>query len=177
MVCTRCIEVVKDEFIQFGVNPILVRLGEVHFTEEITDYDKLRNSLEKHGFEILHGKNMQIIEKIKHVILSLVFEDGFQSNRNISDILSKELNHDYSSLSKLFSEVEGITIEKFLIQMRIERVKELLVYDELTLTQIADKLNYSSASYLSNQFKKITGLKPSFFKEMKSNRRIPIDKL
>lgn len=179
MVCNRCIMVVQDELEKLGLEFTNIKLGEVTLTKELTSDE--RNSLESVlvplGFEVIDDKKSRIIEKIKNTIIDLVHHQDNDSKNNLSDILSKELNHDYNYLSNLFSEVEGTTIEKYFIAQKIEKIKELLVYDELSLSEIADRLNYSSVAYLSNQFKKVTGLTPSHFKQIREDRRKPLDKI
>jgi YesN/AraC family two-component response regulator len=171
--------VVQDELEKLGLDFTNIKLGEVTLAKELTFDEK--NSLESVlvplGFEIIDDKKSRIIEKIKNTIIDLVHHQDNDSKNNLSDILSKELNHDYNYLSNLFSEVEGTTIEKYFIAQRIEKIKELLVYDELSLSEIADRLNYSSVAYLSNQFKKVTGLTPSHFKQIREDRRKPLDKV
>jgi AraC-like DNA-binding protein len=129
------------------------------------------------GFELIDDKKSRIIEKIKNTIIQLVHHQDSGLKNNLSEVLSSELHHDYNYLSNLFSEIEGTTIEKYFIAQKIERVKELLVYDQLSLSEIAFQLNYSSVAYLSNQFKKVTGLTPSHFKQIKENKRKPLDQL
>jgi len=179
MVCNRCKTVVKNELEELGIKISRVELGEVSTIEKISDedFELLSERLVQHGFEILKDKDKKIIEKVKNIIVKLVYEDESNLSENLSDIIVKQLRQDYSMVSKLFSETEGITIEKYLINLRVERVKELLMYDELSLSQIAHKLNYSSTAYLSNQFKKVTGLSPSFFKKLKTTTRKPIDEI
>ena len=126
---------------------------------------------------MIDDKKSRIIEKIKNIIIDLVHHQDNEAKTNLSDVLSNELHHDYNYLSNLFSEVEGTTIEKYFIAQKIERVKELLVYDELSLSEIAFQLNYSSVAYLSNQFKKTTGLTPSHFKQIKEEKRKPLDEV
>lgn len=179
MVCNRCIIVVKNELDKLGIEPIDVQLGEVIFEKELTTQEK--NNLDKVlislGFELIDDKKSRLIEKIKSIIIDLVHHQENESKTNISDVLSSKLFHDYNYLSNLFSEVEGTTIEKYYIAQKIEKVKELLVYDELSLSEIAFQLNYSSVAYLSNQFKKVTGLSPSHFKKIRENRRKPLDEV
>ena len=179
MVCNRCIMVVKNELERLGFHPLYLTLGEVDLKDELTDSEKLtiNNHLQSFGFELIDDKKSRIIEKIKTVIITLVHQQDNDSKANLSDVLSNNLNHDYNYLSNLFSEVEGTTIEKYFIAQRIEKVKELLVYDELSLSEIAFRLNYSSVGYLSNQFKKVTGLTPSHFKQIKEDKRKPLDKV
>lgn len=179
MVCNRCIMVVQDELEKLNLSITDIQLGEVTLSEAISkeNKNKLNNSLTASGFELIDNKKSQIIEKIKNIIIGLVHHKNNDTKYNLSEILSKELHHDYSYLSNLFSEVEGITIEKYVISQKIEKVKELLVYDELSLSEIAFQLNYSSVAYLSNQFKKVTGLTPSHFKKIGQEKRKPLDKL
>ena len=179
MVCNRCIMVVQNELDKLGFGTNSVKLGEVSFDNELSlvERNKLEEVLIPLGFELIDDKKSRIIEKIKNVIIDLVHHKGEDIKTNLSDVLSHELHHDYNYLSNLFSEVEGTTIEKYFIAQKIEKVKELLVYDELSLSEIAFKLNYSSVAYLSNQFKKVTGLTPSHFKQVREDKRKPLDKL
>jgi AraC-like DNA-binding protein len=173
MVCIRCKMVVKSELEKLGLNYISVDLGEAEIKENISpeQLNKLSKGLKKSGLELMDDKKSILVEKIKNVIIELVHYTDEQIKTNLSDFLSEKLNYDYTYLANLFSEVKGTTIEKFYLLHKIERVKELLVYDELNLTEIADKLHYSSVAHLSNQFKKITGLTPSHFKKLKHKRR------
>lgn len=179
MVCNRCKMVVKTELERLGYPPLDVELGEVVLEREITDAEKAKidEHLQPFGFEVIDDRRSQLIEKIKTLIVALVHERSNALTTNLSDYLSSALHHDYSYLTNLFSEVEGSTIEKYYIAQRIERVKELLVYDELTLSEIAYQLNYSSVAHLSNQFKKVTGLTPSHFKQIGADRRKPLDEV
>lgn len=179
MVCNRCIIVMKNELEKLGLSAISIKLGEVIFEKNITveEKEKLNDALLELGFQIIDDKKSRIIEKIKNTIIELVHHQENEAKTNLSDILSTKLHHDYNYLSNLFSEVEGTTIEKYFIAQKIERVKELLVYDELSLSEIAFQLNYSSVAYLSNQFKKITGLTPSHFKQIKEEKRKPLDEV
>lgn len=180
MVCLRCKMMVESELQRLGFDPLSIELGEVVFKEELStlQLSVIDEALHKFGFELLLDKRNQIIEHIKTAAIDYVFrENDHQQRSNFSDYLEKKLLKDYTYLSNFFSEIEGITIEKHLINLKIERVKELLVYDELTLSEIAHKLGYSSVAYLSNQFKKITGLTPTFFKELKDKKRRSIDNL
>ncbi|HBO05399.1 MULTISPECIES: helix-turn-helix domain-containing protein [Bacteroides] len=179
MVCNRCIMVVKSQLEQLGLHPLSVELGIVTLPDKITDeiYRSVKESLEPFGFELIDDKKSQTIEQIKDTIIELVHYNDNDSKVNLSDYLVSKLHRDYSSLSKLFSEVTNTTIEKYLIAQKIERAKELLVYGELSLNEIADKLNYSSAAYLSAQFKSVTGLTPSYFKKIKENKRKPLDEI
>lgn len=179
MVCNRCIMVVKSQLEQLGLHPLSVELGIAALPGEITDevYRKVKAALEPFGFELIDDKKSQTIEQIKDAIIELVHYNDNGLKVNLSDYLSSKLNRDYSALSKLFSEVTNTTVEKYLIAQKIERAKELLVYGELSLNEIADKLNYSSAAYLSSQFKSITGLTPSYFRKIKENKRNPLDEI
>jgi len=179
MVCNRCIMVVQNELDKLGLSAMSIKLGEIIFEKEPTTEEKkhLAEALSALGFEVIDDKKSRIIEKIKNIIIDLVHHQDNDSKSNLSDVLSNELRHDYNYLSNLFSEVEGTTIEKYFIAQKIERVKELLVYDELSLSEIAFQLNYSSVAYLSNQFKKTTGLTPSHFKQIKEEKRKPLDKV
>lgn len=179
MVCSRCKMVVKSELEKLGLHPISVELGEIEITE--SNIDKLKNELAQNfillGFELIDDKRSRIIEKIKTLIVDLVHNKNNNIKINLSDYLTQHITQDYNTISNLFSEVEGITIEKYFINQKIEKVKELLVYDELTLSEISYRLNYSSIAHLSNQFKKTTGYTPSYFKKLKHKKRKQIDDL
>lgn len=177
MVCTRCKMLVEAELGAMGIHNAIVSLGEVEIKDEvtITQHEHLRESLHKSGLEVMDDKRSMLIEKIRNVVIQLVHHSDEQLKMNFSVFLSDKLGYDYTYLANIFSAVQGITIEKFLIAHKIERVKELLVYDELNLTQIAEKLHYSSVSHLSNQFKKITGLTPSHFRQMQGSRRTNLE--
>ena len=179
MVCNRCIMVVQNELDKLGFDVMNIKLGEVMLAKEPTPEEKsnLDKVLVPLGFEIIDDKKSRIIEQIKNIIIDLVHHQDNDSKTNLSDVLSSKLHHNYNYLSNLFSEVEGTTIEKYFIAQKIEKVKELLVYDELSLSEIAFRLNYSSVAYLSNQFKKVTGLTPSHFKQIKVDKRKPLDSL
>jgi len=179
MVCSRCIMVVKDVLEKLNYPAQNVSLGEVELNKELntTEKETLNQKLETLGFEIIDDKNSRLIEQIKALIIELVHHQNSDLKSNLSDYLSDQLQHDYPSLSNLFSEVEGTTIEKYFIAQKIEKVKELLIYDELSLSEIAHQLNYSSVAYLSNQFKKVTGLTPTYFKNMKASTRKPLDEV
>ena len=172
MVSLRCKMVVKTEIENMGLHPTVIELGEVDIEETLSDElrDSLKITLLRSGLELLEDKKSILIEKIKNIIVEMIHYSEEEPKTNFSDYLSSKLNYDYNYLSSLFSEVKGTTIAHFIIAHKIERAKELLVYDELTLTQIAEKLHYSSVAHLSNQFKKVTGLTPSFFKQMKNKR-------
>lgn len=179
MVCNRCIMVVQQELEKLGLDVKSVTLGEVTLGKEPTAEEKkhIDEVLIPLGFQVIDDKKSRIIEKIKNIIIDLVHHHDNDTKTNLSERLSRELHHDYNYLSNLFSEVEGTTIEKYFIAQKIEKVKELLVYDELSLSEIAFRLNYSSVAYLSNQFKKVTGLTPSHFKQIKEDKRKPLDKV
>ena len=172
MVSLRCKMVVKTELDNLGLHATVVELGEVDIEEILSEElrDKLKFALLRSGLELLEDKKSILIEKIKNIIVEMIHYSEEAPKTNFSDFLSSKLNYDYNYLSNLFSEVKGTTIGHFIIAHKIERAKELLVYDELTLTEIAEKLHYSSVAHLSNQFKKVTGLTPSFFKQMKNKR-------
>ena len=173
MVCIRCKMVVKSELEKLGLQYTTVELGEAEIKEDIStkQLDRLSVALKKSGLELMDDKKSILVEKIKAVIIELVHYNDEQIKINLSDYMSEKLHHNYTYLANLFSEVKGTTIEKYYLAHKIEKVKELLVYDELNLTEIAYKLNYSSVAHLSNQFKKITGLTPSHFKQLKHKRR------
>ena len=179
MDCNRCIMVVHNELDKLGLNVKNIKLGEVTLSKELTpeEKNKLDKALVLLGFELIDDKKSRIIEKIKNIIIELVHHQNNDAKTNLSDVLSSQLHHDYNYLSNLFSEIEGTTIEKYFIAQKIEKVKELLVYDELSLSEIAFRLNYSSVAYLSNQFKKVTGLTPSYFKQIRDDKRKPLDKV
>jgi AraC-like DNA-binding protein len=173
MVSNRCKMIVKSELEEFGLHFILVDLGEVEIMENISEEQRklLNVNLEKSGLGLLDDKKRVLIEKIKNIIVELVYYAEQQPKINLSDFLSDKLNYDYTYLANLFSESQNITIEHFFLNHKIERVKELLVYDEITLTEIAFKLHYSSVAHLSNQFKKMTGLTPSNYKNLRLKKR------
>jgi AraC-like DNA-binding protein len=171
--------VVKSELDKLGLHYTTVELGEVELTDKIND-NQLKNlgtALQLTGLELMDDNKKILVEKIKTLIIELVHYNDEQIKINLSDYLSEKLNHNYTYLSNLFSEVKGTTIEQFYLAHKIEKVKELLVYDELNLTEIAWKLHYSSVSHLSNQFKKMTGLTPSHFKNLKNKRRAALGSL
>jgi len=172
MVSLRCKMLVKEELKNLGLHYVVVDLGMVEILEEITQFQfqELKNNLALSGLELLDDKKSILIEKIKNVIIEMVHYSDEIPKVNYSDYISEKLNHDYTYLSNIFSEVKGITIQQFIINHKIERVKELLLYNELNLTEISYILNYSSVAHLSNQFKKVTGLSPSFFKQLKQKR-------
>lgn len=173
MVCIRCQMVVKSELEKLGLHHIYVKIGEAKIKEDISieKIQQLDKALKRSGLELMDNKKSILVEKIKTAIIELVHYTEEQIKVNLSDYLSEKLNYDYTYLANLFSEVKGTTIEKFYLNHKIERVKELIIYDELNLSEIAYKMHYSSVAHLSNQFKKFTGLTPSHFKELKNKRR------
>jgi AraC-like DNA-binding protein len=179
MVSTRCKMAVKEELKKLGLHFILVELGEIDIMENISDEqrEQLKSALLVSGLELMDDKRAILIEKIKNVIIDMVHHTDEIIKTNFSDYLSEKLNHDYTYLANLFSEVQGTTIAQFLISHKVERIKELIIYDELNISEIAWKMNYSSVAHLSNQFKKVTGLSPSHFKQLKDKRRSPIEEV
>ena len=179
MVCIRCKMVVKSELEKLGLHYKKIDLGEVEIVGDLTpeQHDHLHKALLKSGLELMEDKKAVLIEKIKNVIIEMVHYADEPISTNFSDYLSGKLKYDYTYLANSFSEVTGITIEHYLIAHKIERVKELLLYDELTLSEIAYRLNYSSVAHLSNQFKKITGLTPTYFKGLRHKRLKPLNHL
>jgi AraC-like DNA-binding protein len=179
MVSNRCKMVVKEELTRLGLHFIMVDLGEVEIMETISaeQIEKLKVALSISGLELMCDKRAVLIEKIKNVITEMVHYTDELPKTNFSDFISEKLQYDYTYLSNLFSEVKGITIQQFIIIHKIERAKELLLYDEINLTEISYKLHYSSVAHLSNQFKKITGLSPSHYKQLKIRKRSPIEEL
>lgn len=179
MVCNRCKMVVKSSLEKLELHPLNVNLGVVELQEDDISHIKPRliNELKSYGFDLLDDKKSQIIEQIKTSIIDIVQNKNNDINITLSEFLAAQLHTEYSTLSHLFSEVEGITIERYYILQKIEKVKELLMYDELSLSEISDQLNYSSVAYLSNQFKKETGLTPSHFKKLGTLKRKSLEDL
>ena len=179
MVCDRCKRAVSSTLQRAGLTPESVELGVATVTEPINAAKRkeLEGQLHDLGFELLDDKRLKTIERIKNSVIELVHYNNSSTPLTLSSFLSSKLGGDYSALSKLFSEYTGMTIERYYILQRIERVKELLFYDELTLSQIALKMNYSSTAYLSSQFKNVTGMTPTQFKQMKQNMLKPLDKI
>lgn len=169
----RCKMIVKEELTKLGLHFVIVDLGMVETLEDITELqrEQLKVNLLKSGLELLDDKKSILIEKIKNIIIEMIHYTDEIPRVNYSEYISEKLKYDYTYLSNIFSEVKGITIQQFIIIHKIERVKELLLYDELNLSEISYKLHYSSVAHLSNQFKKVTGLSPSFFKKLKQKRR------
>lgn len=179
MVCHRCKLAVEAELKQSGYHPSHIELGEVTLNEELSpdQLNQLDMRLKHLGFELIDDRKGRLVEKIKNKIVELVHHTQETPNVNLSGYLAQQLHYEYNYLSNLFSEAEGTTIEKYYISQKIEKVKELLIYDELTLSQIAYRMGYSSVAYLSSQFKKETGLTPSHFKLIKENKRRNIEEL
>jgi len=179
MVCQRCLKVVKEELKKLGYDVSEISLGEaIILSNTKPDITEIKKVLIENGFDLVDDKNSKIAEKIKALIINKTHhQDKDIGKFRFSKYLSNEIGMNYSQLSSIFSSLEGITIEKFIIKQKIEKVKELLTYDELTLSEISYKLGYSSVQHLSNQFKQITGLNPSYFKKIKENRRKPLDQL
>lgn len=173
MVCIRCQMVVKSELEKLGLDYHDVKIGEIDLVGNIPrrKLEQLDVALRKSGLELIGDKRSILVEKIKNAIIDLVHYSDEQIKTNLSDYLSEKLDHDYTYLANLFSEVKGLTIEKYYLTHKIEKVKELIVYDELNLSEIAYKMHYSSVAHLSNQFKKFTGLTPSHFKNLKNKKR------
>lgn len=179
MVCLRCIKVVEDRLHELQIGFGDIQLGQVtlHVPLSADKKEELSQVLEADGFALLTDKFSQLIGQIKTLIIGMVHYDKEVPHINYSEYLSQQLNHEYNYLSRLFSSVEGVTIEKYMIQQKVERIKELLIYDELKPTEIAYKLNYSSLQHMSNQFKKVTGLSPRAFKNLKHKGRKPLDEV
>jgi len=179
MVSNRCKMAVKEELKKLGLHFIVVELGEVEIMEKINEDQRnlLKEGLLNSGLELMDDRRSVLIERIKNVIVEMVHHSDEVIRINFSHHLSEKLNHDYTYLANLFSEVQGTTIEQFIIAHKIERIKELIIYGELNITEIAWKMNYSSVAHLSNQFKKMTGLSPSHFKQLKDKRRSPIEEI
>jgi len=179
MVSIRCKMFVKQELENLNLHYLIVELGEVEIEENISKETQqvLKAELLKSGFELMDDKRAMLIEKIKNLVVEMIHYSDDVPRTNFSEYLSKKLKYDYHYLSNMFSEVKGITIEQYIISHKIERVKEFLIYNELTLSEIAYKLHYSSVAHLSNQFKKVTGLTPSFFRKMKHKRLIALENL
>jgi AraC-like DNA-binding protein len=179
MVSNRCKMAVKEELKRLGLHFIVLDLGVVEIMESITEEKRiqLKEGLLRSGLELMDDKKAILIEKIKNIIIEMVHFSDEMIKINFSNFLSEKLNHNYTYLANLFSEVQGTTIEHFIISHKIERIKELIIYGELNITEIAWKMGYSSVAHLSNQFKKSTGLSPSHFKQLKDKRRSPIEEI
>ena len=179
MVCSRCKMVVKSDLEKLGLQLLSVDLGEVELIHPISELQKneVQKQLKIFGFELIDDKKSRTIEKVKTLIIDLVHHKNNEINTNLSDYLSSQLLQDYNTISNLFSEVENITIEKYFINQKVEKIKEMLIYDEMNLSEIAFLLNYSSIAHLSNQFKKVTGFSPTYFKQLKNKKRNQIEDL
>jgi AraC-like DNA-binding protein len=179
MVCPRCIDTVRDILIALNIDFTIIELGKVISTNDISQLQKsqLEEKLIGNGFELLEDKRSKLISQVKAIIVNQIHHEKTDLKINFSTLISEKTNHEYSSLSRLFSSVEGITIERFILKQKIERVKELIFYNEMTFSEIAAKMDYSSVAYLSAQFKKETGLTPTEFKSQKVNSRKSIDAL
>ncbi len=180
MVCDRCVMAVSELFHQMGLYPTSVHLGQVEIDDAHWSDDRLEQidaELAKLGFERIDDRRSRIIEQIKKVVIETMRTDMSRMSQKWSELISDKLHYDYTYLSGLFSSVEGITLEQYIIRQKVERTKELLVYDEFSLSEIAWQLGYSSTAHLSNQFKKVTGLPPSHFRSLGADRRKPIDKV
>ncbi len=179
MVSLRCKLLVEEELRRSGIRNSLIDLGVVTLQEEITpeQHEQLKTNLLKSGLELLDDKKSILIERIKNVVIEMIHYSEELPKVNYSDYISEKLGYDYTYLSNIFSEEKGITIQQYIINNKIERVKELLLYDELNLTEISYRLHYSSVAHLSNQFKKITGISPSYFKKLKLKRRGNLENL
>ncbi|RYD96125.1 MAG: AraC family transcriptional regulator [Sphingobacteriales bacterium] len=179
MVCKRCIAAVEKVMVDNGLHPTNIVLGEVHLAEENIGDKKAQviADLETLGFEWIDDRKERMVEAIKALIVELVQDKDNKLEINLSDYLSKHLHYEYTTISNLFSELNGITIEKYYIAQKIEKVKELLFYDELSLSEISDRLHYSSVAHLSSQFKKVTGRTPSDYKKLEITKRKPLDEV
>ncbi len=179
MISKSCKLFVQAELTNLGICYDSIDLGEIELNENISMYQrlKLKDSLSKYGFELMEDKTSILVEKIKASIIEMVYHTDERINTKYSYILGERFNHNYNYLAKLFSDKEGITIEKYIISQKIERIKELITYGELTITEIADKLNYSSVAHLSLQFKKNTGFTPSHFRLLKGTRRLAVEEI
>lgn len=179
MVSSRCKMAVKEELKKLGLHFIVVELGEVEIMEKLSleQRELVKEALLRSGLELMDDKRAMLIEKIKNAIIQMVHYSDEIIKVNFSDYLSEKLNHDYTYLANLFSEVQGTTIEQFTISHKVERIKELIIYGELNITEIAWKMNYSSVAHLSHQFKKVTGLSPTHFKQLKDKRRSPLEEI
>ena len=179
MVSLRCKMLVAEELKKLGIDPIAIELGMVQIMHPLTQkqHDQLSTDLLRSGLELLDDKKSILIERIKNVVVEMIHYADELPQTNYSDYIGEKLGLDYTYLSNTFSEVKGITIQQYIIINKIEKVKELILYDELNLSEIADKLHYSSVAHLSHQFKKVTGLTPSFFKKLKQKRLTQIENL
>jgi len=180
MVCKRCIKVLKDEFEKLQIEIQSIELGKIRVAAPLSaeKLAEIQNVLTENGFELIDDKKSQLIDQIKTLIIEAIhYNKGISPSTTFSSLISKEIGYDYSYLSNLFSSVENITIEKYIILQKVEKIKELLIYDQLSLKEIAFQLGYSSVQHLSTQFKKVTGLTPSFFKKQKNITRKSLDEV
>lgn len=179
MVCDRCIMAVRSLLQEMGLEPLSVRLGEAELSRPLSAAGRasLDAALRRLGFELIDGRRERLAEQVKTLVIELVHRENGCLRVNLSDYLAERLRHDYDYISGIFSDVEGTTVEKFFIAQKIERVKELLAYDEFSLSEIAGMLNYSSVAHLSAQFKRVTGLSPSAYKRAGRPGRLPLDKV
>jgi AraC-like DNA-binding protein len=179
MVCNRCKEAVRSLFEKLDLPVTRIELGEVEVGDDLPPkiLSHLSDGLRDLGFEMIDDRKGRIIEKIKNVVVSIVHHSDDQPREKYSELIAAQLHYDYSYLSKLFSEVEGVTIEHYIIHQKIEKIKEYIVYDELTLNEISYRMGYSSVAHLSNQFKKVTGMTPSYFKTLRNKNRRPLDEV
>lgn len=179
MISNHCKLTVKEELKKLGLHFVMLDLGEVDIMEELSveQLEQLKTALLNSGFELMDDKRAILIEKIKNTIIELIHHTEATIKINFSEFLSKKLKYDYTYMANLFSEVQGSTIEQFIISHKVERIKELIMYGELNMTEIAWNMNYSSVAHLSNQFKKVTGLSPTHFKKMKDKKRSPVEEV
>ncbi len=179
MVCSRCVMVVEGLLRGLGIEPVSVTLGEAELASapDKQNLTEIKKALQAVGFELIDDKRSRLIEQVRNAIIELIHYSDNNLKTNLSDYIADRTHHDYGYISNLFSEIESTTIEKYFIAQKIERVKELLVYDEMNLNEIADRMGYSSVSHLSAQFKKVTGLTPSYFKQIKDKKRKPLDEV
>lgn len=179
MVSQRCKLKVKEELNNLGIDYLSIDLGIVELTDNLSpeQYEQLKQNLLSSGLQLIEDKKMILVERIKNIIIKMIHESEELPKVNYSDYISERLDYDYTYLSNIFAEVKGVTIQQYIINNKIERVKELLLYDELNLTEISYRLHYSSVAHLSNQFRKITGISPSYFKKLKLNRNGNLENL
>jgi len=179
MICTRCLKVVRQELEHLGVEVLNLQLGKlrIRFSHEHIQFEEIQSILSRDGFELAEGKEEIIAERIKRVLIDLVNSVSISIEKNLSDYLSKSLNKDYWTLSKTFSKVEKMTIEKYFILLRVEKAKELIEYDEMNFSEIAFRLGYTSLNHLSNQFKRVTNMSMTAYKKLETKPRCPLDKI
>lgn len=179
MVSMRCKLKVKEELNNMGIDFLSIDLGKVELIDDLTpeQHEQLKENLLSSGLELMDDKKAILVERVKNVIIKMIHESEEMPKENYSDYISRQLDYDYTYLSNIFAEVKGITIQQYIINNKIERVKELLLYDELNLTEISYRLHYSSGAHLSNQFRKVTGITPSYFKKLKLKRKGNLENL